>query len=437
MGAGVERPPMAVARAPRAVGGGLPALAARAGGDPGPDAARRLSEALKAEARRLGFVAVGIASAEPFLDLAGLLLRRQAAGMATPWEDRDWRRRIDPSRLLPGARSLVAVAMAYDPPSRAGHRPLRGDPAGRARAEDAGEKRGEEPRGYVAAAGRTRSYQHVMGQRLEALGRWLEGRRPGCRWCVQVDTGPLVDRAVAQRAGIGWIGKNTCLIVPQHGSWVYLGELITDVELVPDAPLSDACGDCDLCLRACPTGAFRAPHQLDPRRCIAFLSQTNRPLGDQEREALGVNLYGCDACQTVCPFNRGAPSGHPALRPESVDDAAAPPLLELLTMSKTAFRRRYRALSGAWRGRKTWQRNAIVGLGNRRQRAAVPLLRRILRSDPRPDIRATAAWALGRIGGREACEALHQAYGVESAPEVRDAIQRALAAGRGAPVAEG
>lgn len=419
------QPNMARSNAAVAPGG-----AGTGGGGEGPATLlepRELALALKEEARRLGFVAVGIATAEPFVDLAGLLRRRQRAGRATPWEDPDPERRTDPAALLPGARSLVAVAMPYPPPGR----PPR--PAPRAAAPANTDTAGGELRGFVAAAGRTRSYQHFMRQRLEQLGRWLERNRPGCRWAVQVDTGPLVDRAVAERAGIGWIGKNCCLIVPGYGSWVFLGELVTDVELPADAPLADACGDCDLCLRACPTGAFTGPRELDPRRCVSFLTQAKGPLSDEERQAVGVSLYGCDACQVVCPHNRPVGDGDTAatvpvgLLPPDPEEAAAPPLLELLTMSRSEFRRRFRALTGAWRGRKTWQRNAVIALGNRRDPTAVPHLRRVLLGDPRPELRATAAWALGRIGGAGAREALREAREREADPAAREAIARALA----------
>ena len=415
-------PAMACDRHGTAAGAGRFPAPAPAGA-PAPAA---LAAALKAEARRLGFVAVGIARAEPFLDLAGLLRRRQARGMATPWEDPDPARRIDPASLLPGARSLIAVAMAYDPPRPAAARRATG-----------GAPAGSSLRGYVAAAGRARSYQHVMRQRLEALGAWLESRRPGCRWAVQVDTGPLVERAVAERAGVGWIGKNACLIVPGHGSWVFLGELVTDVELPPDAPLADACGECDLCLRACPAGAFLGPRELDPRRCISFLTQKGGLPDEAEREAMGSSLYGCDACQAVCPYNRAAPPGHPALRPADPEEAAAPHLEELLALSRAEFRRRYRPLTGAWRGRKIWQRNALIALGNRRDGRAVPALAGVLARDPRPDLRALAAWALGRIGGPQARAALRGALAGEADPQVRAAVTRALAgleegaAGRG------
>ncbi|EKP95834.1 tRNA epoxyqueuosine(34) reductase QueG [Thermaerobacter subterraneus] len=392
-----------------------------------------LKRALLAEARRLGFVAAGVAAAAPQVDLEWLLRRRQAQGMATPWEDPDPARRADPSSLLPGARSVVAVAMAYDPP-RTRRRAAEGQGPREGTGDRGGRREPPSLRGYVAAAGRTRSYQHVMTRRLQALGRWLEATVPGgCRWAVQVDTGPLVDRAWARQAGIGWIGKNACLIVPGAGSWVFLGELVTDVELPPDQPLADACAGCDLCLRACPTGAFLAPRQLDPRRCISFLSQKPGMLDEEERAALGQSLYGCDACQAVCPFNRRAVPGHPALRPRPGDpeDPAAPLLPDLLAMGRAAFQARYRPLTGAWRGRKAWQRNAIVALGNRgpAARPAVPALARVLLGDPRPDLRALAAWALARIGGDAAREALERARAQDPDAAVRQAAARALAEG--------
>ena len=484
-----------------------------------------LKTALLAEARRLGFVAAGVAAAAPLLDLEALLRWRQERGMATPWEDPDPARRADPATLLPGARSVVAVAMAYDPPGRrtasrpasaqdraagGGDRAAGGGTGRRRDGRAAGGSRdggdgGPPLRGYVAAAGRTRSYQHVMRQRLEALGRWLEARVPGCRWAVQVDTGPLVDRAWAERAGLGWVGKNACLIVPGRGSWVFLGELVTDVALPPDQPVAEACGDCDLCLRACPTQAFIGPRQLDPRRCVSFLSQKPGMLAPDERAALGQSLYGCDACQVVCPYNRSAGPGHPALRPDDTapaggagngttsvpaapvpsgaptqartggagggraptaeaaagpeldasrragdpapddgppDATGRPDLVALLRMGRAEFRRRYRSLTGAWRGRKTWQRNALVALGNRgpAARSAVPALVTVLRDDPRPDLRALAAWALGRIGGECAQRALAEARAREDDPAVRaaiaDALRPAPGAGRGGGRAE-
>ncbi|HEY8552562.1 MAG TPA: tRNA epoxyqueuosine(34) reductase QueG [Thermaerobacter sp.] len=477
-------------------GGAAPACeaAASARQDPASPATSTSPAALKAallaEARRLGFVAAGVAAAVPLLDLQALLRLRQERGMATPWEDPDAVRRADPASLLPGARSVVAVAMAYDPP-RLGPPPRSASARHRA-ADPEPPHGGPTLSGYVAAAGRTRSYQHVMRQRLEALGRWLEARVPGCRWAVQVDTGPLVDRAWAERAGLGWVGKNACLIVPGRGSWVFLGELVTDVALPPDQPVADACGDCDLCLRACPTDAFLGPRQLDPRRCVSFLSQKPGMLEPDERAALGQSLYGCDACQVVCPYNRQAGPGHPALRPagpgtaegagmettpalagaaaspaprgaaaggamdprppragvaigdreagpshrprESApcgggsDGASRPDLVALLGMGRAEFRRRYRSLTGAWRGRKTWQRNAVVALGNRgpAARAAVPALVAVLRDDPRPDLRALAAWALGRIGGEAARRALADARDREDDATVRAAIEDAL-----------
>ena len=214
------------------------------------------------------------------------------------------------------------------------------------------------------------------------------------------------DRAVAERAGIGWSGKNCAIITPEFGSYVYLGEMITDIPFPPDKPIEDGCGTCNKCVDACPTGALVTGGQLNSQRCIAFLTQTKGFLAEEFRSKLGNRLYGCDTCQTVCPENKGKDFHfHPEMEPDP--ELAKPKLKPLLTMSNREFKEKFGHVSGSWRGKKPIQRNAIIALAHFKvAQFAVPDLIELIKNDVRPVIRGTAAWALGKIGDKEALDIL-------------------------------
>lgn len=250
-----------------------------------------LAEEIKTHARQtLGFDAVGITTAEPLP--GGTHLVRWVADGAhgdMGYIAETAHLRGDPRRLLPGARSVVSVAMSYhtepEPPER-------GVPGGRA---------------VVARYARRKDYHTVLKRRLVRLGRFIAARFPGARWRVAVDTAPLLEKELAQRAGLGWLGKNTCLINCKLGSELLLGELLTTLALPPDEPETDHCGSCTACLDACPTQAFEGPGRLDARRCISYLTIEHRgPIPAPLRPALAPHLFGCDICQAVCPWNHHA-----------------------------------------------------------------------------------------------------------------------------------
>jgi epoxyqueuosine reductase len=251
-----------------------------------------LATALKTHAlEELGFDLVGITSAEP---LAGRdhLARWLAAGAQGEMRYMTATAAVrgDPRRFLPGARSVVCVAMSYHDAHEAPELP----PWGR--------------RVVVARYARRSDYHKVIRHRVVRLGRFLGARRPGATWRPAVDTAPLLEKELAQRAGLGWIGKNTCLINRSFGSELLLGELVTDVELPIDRPAEDHCGTCTACLEACPSRAITAPRRLDARRCISYLTIEHRSeLPPVLLPALGAHLAGCDVCQAVCPWNRHAP----------------------------------------------------------------------------------------------------------------------------------
>jgi epoxyqueuosine reductase len=246
-------------------------------------------------------------------------------------------------------------------------------------------------------------YHALMTPRLEELAAFIRdevGARTGHAVVhrAYADTGPVLERAYAAQAGLGFIGKNTCLIHPRMGSWLFLGEILLDIELDPTpARMNVSCGTCQRCLDACPTGALVAPYVLDARRCISYLTiELKGPIPHELRPRMGNWIYGCDVCQSVCPWQRfSRPTREPSLRAPALD-CAAPSLLDVIGVSEEAFRRQYRTTPFLRIGRGRFLRNAAVGLGNWGDERAVPALTKAL-ADPEPLVREHAAWALERI----------------------------------------
>ena len=239
-----------------------------------------------------------------------------------------------------------------------------------------------------------------------------------------VDDGPMNDRAAAERSGVGWFGKNTNILTPTHGSWVFLAQVITDLELKPDPPLKKTCGECIRCIPACPTDAIIAPYVIDNRRCISFLTiELRGPIPRELRPLMGDWVFGCDICQDVCPVNRKAVlSTEPDFAKRH--DFDAPDLIPLLDLDDEAFRKRFEGSPIRRAKREGLQRNVCVALGNIGDPVAVPALAAALNSDS-PLVRSHAAWALGQIGGDEAQTALAHALKTEDDPEVRREIGEA------------
>jgi epoxyqueuosine reductase len=290
--------------------------------------------------------------------------------------------RLDPSRLLPGARAVVAVALSYN--SRES-----------ATAARAGSRDGEStaaPRMGVARYAGSADYHDVIRPRLDALARFIEGAA-GARSRAAVDTSAVLERDLAARAGLGWFGKNTNLLTPSLGSWFFIGIVLTTAEPAFDEAIADRCGTCTACLDACPTAAFTAPYRLDARRCISYLTIEHRGEIDEAlRPLIGEWGFGCDVCQDVCPWNRkAATTAEPAFAP-----ANEPPPETLLTLDESGFRERFRR-TALWRARRSGLlRNAAIVLGNRRDAASAPALRAAL-ADHDPVVRDAAAWALSRL----------------------------------------
>lgn len=370
----------------------------------------KLKEEMKAAAAELGIDDVGVASADPFVTLKQRLIRHRELGRESGFEEPDLEKRTNPALLFEDPQSILAIAIAY--PSKLSD-PPKSEPG--------------ERRGIMSRSAWGEDYHIVLRDRLAKLESWLRERVPWIRVESMVDTGALSDRAVAERAGIGWSGKNCAIISPKLGSWIYLGEMITNLPLPPDVPVTEGCGSCTKCIDACPTGALVGAGELDAKRCISFVTQTKGMVSDEFMRKIGNRLYGCDTCQVVCPVNKGKNWTHqPELQPDN--DLVKPLLIPLLQMGNRDFKNAYGKTSSAWRGRKPIQRNAVIALGNFKDPSAVPHLIQVLKEDPRPVLRGTAAWSLARIGGTEALEALMNAMETEQDEEAIPAIREAVRA---------
>ena len=370
--------------------------------------AYQLKEEIISYSKEIGIDKIGFASASMFDELKNRLLAQQELGYASGFEEPDIEKRVDPTLVVPKARSIISIALAY--PSKL---------------KDAPKSTKEDRRGIFCRASWGQDYHTVLRDRLQKLETFIKEKVPAAILQSMVDTGELSDRAVAERAGIGWSGKNCAIITPEFGSYVYLGEMITDIPFPSDKPIEDGCGTCNKCVDACPTGALVTGGQLNSQRCIAFLTQTKGFLAEEFRSKLGNRLYGCDTCQTVCPENKGKDFHfHPEMEPDP--ELAKPKLKPLLTMSNREFKEKFGHVSGSWRGKKPIQRNAIIALAHFKDQTAVPDLIELIKNDVRPVIRGTAAWALGKIGDKEALDTLMNLREKEKDQEVIEEMSKGI-----------
>jgi len=334
-------------------------------------------------AHSIGIDSIGFTTADPFDELKKKLEDYHSKGYASGFEESDIELRTVPKLSLPSARSIIAIAVGYPNKLKGAPKSVRGD-----------------RRGMFARASWGQDYHTIMRNRLDKLSLFLKEKVPDVEIKSMVDTGVLSDRSVAERAGLGFAGKNGFIINEELGTWSYLGEMLVSIPFKPDDPVIDSCGDCNICVDRCPTGALVGNGQLNSQKCISFLTQTKGYLKDEYRYKIGNRLYGCDTCQQVCPRNRGINTEHDdiILEPEVLK----PRLVPLLKMSNKEFKNTYGHLAGAWRGKKPIQRNAIVALAHFNEESAIPELKDVALTDPRPMIRGTAFWAIGQIQGEEA-----------------------------------
>jgi epoxyqueuosine reductase len=348
------------------------------------DSKPKLRRRLEEEARALGFSAFGIAPA----DAAPQCGRRLAEWLSSGahgdmiWMETTADRRGSPAGLWPEVRSVISLGMSYAPP---------GDPLALA---------GEGEVGRISVYAQGSDYHDVIKKALKALARWLVAEAE-CDLKVFVDTAPVMEKPLAEAAGLGWQGKHTNLVSRKDGSWLFLGAIYTDLDLSPDEPHRVHCGSCRACLDVCPTNAFPAPYQLDARRCISYLTIEHKgPIPHQFREAIGNRVYGCDDCLAVCPWNRFADSArrNRAFVPRA--ELTAPKLADLLALDDAGFRKVFAGSPIKRIGRDRMVRNAAVAAGNSGSSALIEPLRKLV-ADPDPVVAEAAQWALGRLTGSE------------------------------------
>jgi len=341
-----------------------------------------MKAAIRAKARELGFDAVGFAA--PDIAPAG---RRLHEFLAAGWQgDMAWleakrERRADPRVLWPEVRGIIVLGLNYGP------------------AIDPLQPLARRDRATVSVYAQGRDYHDVLKARLKQLAGWLQSTQGG-EVKVFVDTAPVMEKPLAERAGIGWQGKHTNLVSRRFGSWLFLGEVFTSLDLPPDAPEADHCGSCQACLDVCPTRAFPAPYQLDARRCLSYLTIEHKgPIPAEFRAAMGNRVYGCDDCLAVCPWNKFASrTAEYAFLPRA--ELTAPRLADLAELDDAAFRRLFAGSPIKRTGRDRFVRNVAIALGNSGESAAIPAVERLL-GDASPLVRGAAIWALARLVDRD------------------------------------
>ena len=339
-------------------------------------------------AARYGFDATGFASVDqPWPAGARLKAFVEEGRHGTmDWFEETLERRSHPRAMWPEARSAVVFGMNYGPD------------------RDPMEILAHKDRAAISVYAQGDDYHQLIKGRLKELGGWM-AKKLSCRVKVFVDTAPLMEKPLAEAAGVGWQGKHTNLVSPRHGSWLFLGSVLTDLELEPDAPTGERCGSCRACLDVCPTDAFPAPFQLDARACLSYLTiEHEGPIPHRYRAAMGNRIYGCDDCLAVCPWNKfAARAREQALHAREA--LRAPALADLAALDERAFRALFRKSPVKRIGPERFVRNVLYAIGNSGDPALAEAARARL-DDPSPQVRGAAVWALGRLLGKTELAAL-------------------------------
>jgi len=343
-----------------------------------------LKKIIRERAKAEGFDAVGFAAADADPNDRKALARFLALGRAgdMTWLADAGGRRGNPRAVMAEAKTAIVLGANYGPGD---------DPLAALAHRD---------RGAISIYARGRDYHDVLKKKLKRLARWLaEERRAQVK--VFVDTAPVMEKPLAARAGVGWQGKHTNLLSRDFGSWLFLAEILTDLEIAPDQPATDHCGSCDRCLRACPTGALPEPYRIEPRRCISYLTIEHKgDIAPELMAKMGNRIYGCDDCLAVCPWNKfQRPAGDDALRPRG--ELAMPRLADLAALDDAAFRKLFTGSAVKRTGRDRFVRNVAIAIGN----SGLGSLRAVaerLAGDASPLVAQAARWAVGRLGGAPA-----------------------------------
>lgn len=335
-----------------------------------------IKEEIIAFSKEIGISKIGFTTADDFSYLEKSLRAGVEEGRTTGFEHKNIEERIDPKLSLASARTIISIAVAY--PRHLPQQP----------------QKTQYKRGKITPNSWGLDYHYILQDKLERLARGIERLTDGLEYKAMVDTGALVDTAVARRAGIGFIGKNGLVISKEYGSYMFLGELITNLDIEPGQPVDYDCGDCNRCVTACPTACLLGDGTMNARRCLSFQTQDKGMMDLEFRKKIKTVIYGCDICQICCPYNKGISS------PEVVEidsDLAQPELIPFLELSNGQFKEKFGMIAGSWRGKNILQRNAIIALANSNDRSAIPKLLEIIDKKQNPIHMATAIWALSQL----------------------------------------
>lgn len=353
-----------------------------------------LTEMIKEKAYNLGFDLVGITHSGPFIKAREVLQSRNLSSFINP----DIDLLTDPVLHLPSARSIISVALSY-----------------------ASIQKDDGCMSYIAYYARGKDYHRVMENKMNQLMDYIREIKPGTEMKAFADTGPLLDREVALRAGLGWIGKNNILISPDYGSMLVLGEILTSLDLEYDEQISDRCGSCQECIKNCPGGALKEPYTLEYDRCVSYLTQKKGVLKKEERRLIGTNLWGCDSCQLACPYNRDVPVDlHPEFYPAIKGDVT-----KVFNFNENSLEKEWKDSALYWRGLRTLRRNSLINMAHLGDNEYITLIKKGL-EDPSPVIRAYAVWAFGKTEVEGVVPYLEKLVEKERSPEVIKEIKHVL-----------
>lgn len=356
-------------------------------------------EEIRNRAKEMGLDPVGFTHSGPLDRIKRALEERKKLGYLSGLEVGTLGERCCPSLHLDEVKSIIAVGLPYSIPPKKG-----GDSTGSLSGTISGSVAGED-------------YHRVIRSKLQKLAEYISGRVEYFKYYIMVDTGPLVDREIAFRSGIGWYGKNCSIISPEYGSGIFLGEMLTNIDLEPDESVERDCRGCNLCIENCPTGALVEPYVLDAKKCVSYLTQMRGVVPRDLRSKMGTSIYGCDRCQQCCPYNTEVKAG------SYMQNLIA--IKQLLEMDRREFQEKHGTKAFAWRGLNVLKRNAVIALGNLKSQEGLPLLEKALKH-PSPVIRGHAAWAIGQIDGLRGRKMLEKALAGERDAYVADEIMLSL-----------
>lgn len=333
-----------------------------------------LNQYILEKSKELNIDICGFTDSLPLYNLEEYLLYREKNNVKTEFEEKDINKRIDPRLTMDNCKSIIVLGLSYN--------------------IDYDEKPDYLLRGKLSKSSWGIDYHLVLRKKIESLIEEIK-KKIDFQYKYFVDTGPLIDRELGRKSGIGYYGKNCSIINKEYGSFIFLGYILTNLNLDISKEAESECGDCNLCINACPTGALEEPYKLNPKRCISYLTQTKDNIPIALREKMGMKIYGCDTCQLVCPKNKGIKkSNHEEFIP--ILTKGYMNLEELLTISNKEFKRKYGTMAGSWRGKSILKRNAIIALSNMKRTENIQLLVNLLK-DESPEIREYSEWAIVNI----------------------------------------